>query len=437
MNRRSGRSVRVAICLAMLVVTAAACVAEQTASSPNGTQSPTLPSASSFGPTPSAGGPGVSPLPSERPRTSASPAPDPSRFPDPAAGIRAHALGRLTGNWIFVGKQVPYPHNIWAEVQIWALPLEAGTPRLAFAYDVSLGGIPEAIFDNTPYLRRQFSPDGTRIVVSVGGELRVVDITSGQVRPLGVSGYFPAWSKDGSRIAFVFFLPAGQVSVPEEAIGVVRADGGPVTDIAHVGYSRQTVEWSPDGSMVLVAQADGIALVDASNGRLIRRLTAVASNGSSFAYWRGATPQIAAATGGCDAAQTTTVIGLDDATTPERTLLDTGEHCPTLSIQDPRWNPVIANELLFVATRANPGAMPNEYRVHLLDTGSGRDTTLGLSAYEATWTWDGAAIAYVAKSATGFYGDSVRIWRRDGGGERVLLTDTQNASFFSIASLSY
>jgi len=131
------------------------------------------------------------------------------------------------------------------------------------------------------------------------------------------------------------------------------------------------------------------------------------------------------------------MIGLDDATTPGRTLLDTGEQCPALSIQDPRWNPVTANELVYVATRAAPGRMPNEFRVHLLDTGSGRDTTLGLSAYEATWTWDGAAIAYLAKSSTGFFGDSVRVWRRDGSGERVLLTDSENASLFSIASLSY
>jgi hypothetical protein len=332
---------------------------------------------------------------------------------------------------------VPYPHLIWAEVQIWAIPLEAGTPRLAFAYDVSLGGVPEAIFDNTPYLRRQFSPDGTRVVVSVGGELMVVDITTGQVRSLGVSGFFPSWSKDGSRIAFVFFLPVDQIVPPEEAIGVIPVNGGPVKEIARVGYSRQAVEWSPDGSMVLVAQTGGMAVVDAASGRLIRRLTAVASYGSSFAHWRGATPQIAGATGGCDPSQNTMVISLVDATAPVRTLLDTGERCPALAIQDPRWNPVAANELLYVATRANPGAMPSEYRVHLLDAASGRDTMLGLSAYEATWTWDGAAIAYVAKSATGFFGDSVRLWRRDGSGERTLLTDTENASLFSIASLSY
>jgi len=81
--------------------------------------------------------------------------------------------------------------------------------------------------------------------------------------------------------------------------------------------------------------------------------------------------------------------------------------------------------------------MPNEYRAHLLNVRSGRDTTLPFDAYEATWTWDGSAIAYLARAATGFYADSVRVWRRDGTGDRVLQTDKENPTFFSIASVSY
>ena len=357
-----------------------------------------------------------------------------SASPDPASGIRANALGKLTGNWIFVGKQVPYPHNIWAEVQIWAIPLDAGEPRLAFTYDVSLGGIPEAIFDNTPYLRRQFSPDGTRMVVSVAGQLMVVDIATGQVRPLGVPGYFPAWSKDGSQIAFVFYVPFDQVTPPEEAIFAISPSGGPVKELARVGYARQAVEWSPDGSTVIVATMDGIALVDAGSGRVVRHLPETAAN-RSFASWRAATPQIVIAAGACDQTSTA-LIGLDDARASERTFLDTGERCPALTTQDPRWNPVSRDELLYVATRASSGGMPYEFRAHIFNTASGRDTTLPLDAYEATWTWAGDAVAYLRK-AGGFYGDSVRVWRRDGSGERVLLTDTENTSFFSIASLGY
>ena len=45
-----------------------------------------------------------------------------------------------------------------------------------------------------------------------------------------------------------------------------------------------------------------------------------------------------------------------------------------------------------------------------------------LSGYEATWTWDGSAIAYVSYA---------------GSGERALLTAPGDESFFSIASLNY
>ena len=433
MKRRPRLSLPV-VAIGLLAILAAGCAPDQSAGS-SPTQS-TIPAPLS--PTP-ANEPRPSGSPSPEPRPSATTAPatseSPSRTPGPAGEIRANALGKLTGNWIFVGKQVPYPHNIWAEVQIWAIPLDTGAPRLAFAYDVSLGGIPEAIFDTTPYLRRQFSPDGTRMVISVGGRLVVVDIVSGQARPLGVSGYFPAWSKDGSQIAFVDFLPFDQVVPPLEAIFVVSSAGGAVRELARVGYARQAVEWSPDGSTVIVAAQEGIALVDAGTGRVVRRLAETAAY-RAFAIWRAAVPQIAIATGACDGTSTA-LIGLDDAAGSERTVLDTKERCPPLTVQDPRWNPASLDELLYVATRATAGAMPNEYRTHLLNVRSGRDTTLPFDAYEATWTWDGSAIAYLARAATGFYADSVRVWRRNGTGDRVLQTDKENPTFFSIASVSY
>ena len=380
--------------------------------------------------TPEVVGPTASPSPASFPSPTTTP-----RRAHPDEGVRPHALGTLAGDWIFVAKQVPYPDNIWAELQIWAIPLDSGRPRIALAYDVSLGGIPEAIFDIAPHLHRQFSPDGTRVVVSVNGALVVVDLQTGARQPLGVSGYFPAWSKDGSKIAYVSYLPFAQVVPPEQAIFVVSAGGGPEREIARIGYGGQAVEWSPDGSKVIVALQDGIALVDVASGRVLQRLTDLAS-GVSFASWRSATPQIAMATGRCD--QTSTkLVGLDDAGAPERTLLDMGEPCPTLRVGDPRWNPASRAELLYVATRANLGAMPHEYRAHILNTTSGRDTTLPFDAYEATWTWQGDSVVYVRRAATGFFGDSVRVWRRDGTGERVLFEDTADPRLFGIASLRY
>jgi Tol biopolymer transport system component len=256
------------------------------------------------------------------------------------------------------------------------------------------------------------------------------------VTPLGTQGYFPAWSKDGSRIAFVFYLPVDQVVPPEEAIGVIPATGGPVTQLANVGYSRQSVEWSPSGSLMMVAEPGRTTIIDAANGRVIRVIPEIASSGSSFAHWRSAASQIVVSTGTCDGT-TTKLITLADASEPYVTQLDTGKRCPELSIHDPRWSPARATELLYVATRAEQGRMPSEYRAHVLDTYSGTDMALPFDVYEATWTWDGERIAFVtAKEQRGF-GDALALAGRDGTGSRILMRAAGDDFFFSVASLSY
>ena len=385
--------------------------------------------------------PSASSTPRVEPTATASLTPTATPLPSPTGevqrtGIRTNPLGRLSGNWIFVGKQVPGPHSITAEVQVWAIPLDGGTPKFAFGYDVSLGGAPEAIFDNTPYLRRQFSPDGTRVVVSAGGQLVVVDLPTGRVTPLGTQGFYPAWSKDGSRIAFLYELPVDQVVPPEEAIGVIPATGGPVRELAKVGYSRQSVEWSPTGSMVMVAEPDRTTIIDTATGDVVRVIPEMAARGSSFAHWRLTGPQVVLAVGTCDRTNTK-IVTMADANQPSVTQLDTGKRCPDLSIRDPRWSPVGTSELLYLATRAAPGLMPSEYRAHVLNTFSGTDVTLPFSPYEATWTWDGAQIAYIASGPAFGFGNSIRLWRRDGTGERELMRGADGEPFFSLASLSY
>lgn len=351
-----------------------------------------------------------------------------------STGVRANALGTLTGDWLFVGKQVPgvlYSRS----VQIWAIPLQGGVPKLAFTYDVSSAGSPEGIRDNTPYLRRQFSPDGTQVVVTVNGQLVVVDLRTGQTRALGVDGAFPSWSKDGSRIAFLYQLPVGAVVPPEGAIGVVPAAGGSVKQMAVVGYGRQSVEWSPDGSMMMLTQPDGIAIVEVTSGRVVRRIAEISEAGSSFVHWRTKAPQLAISVTGCERA-TTKVIALDRATSAPRILVDTGERCAPLNLRDPRWNPA-GDEVLYVSARGAVGAMPNEYRTHVVEASSGKVTLLPVLAWEATWTWDGAQIAYIARGADFSYGNAVRLWRRDGTGDRELLRAGDGETFFSLASLSY
>ena len=103
----------------------------------------------------------------------------PSPVVSTTAAITANALGLLSGNWIFFPQWVPNGLSTRARVEIWGIAPN-DQQRLAFSYEVSLGGVPEAMIDNAPYLRRQFSPDGRQVVVSTTSDgLVVVDLVSG------------------------------------------------------------------------------------------------------------------------------------------------------------------------------------------------------------------------------------------------------------------
>ena len=349
--------------------------------------------------------------------------------PTTVAGVRANALGALTGNWIFAAKQVfdlPQP-----EIQIWAIAIAGGTPKLAVSYDVPSGGALEASVDHAPYLRRMFSPDGRQLIVSVNGRLVVLDLPSGTANALAATGVFPSWSRDGSRIAFLIPVPNPRAVGPDLDVAVVAADGGTVRKIARLDHGAQSVEWSPDGAFVLVPQQAGVAIVEVASGRTVRTLNLIAGPAPSFTHWHTGTPEVALTLFGC--VDFKSLASLDAVAAPIRTLVESparGDQC--LLAHDPRWNPA-ANELLYVASRM----MDLCCLVHVLDIASGKDATLPVEAYQATWSADGAQIVYITPSRGAPYGDAVRIWSRDGRRERTILVATGFERIFSVASLAY
>jgi Tol biopolymer transport system component len=83
-----------------------------------------------------------------------------------------------------------------------------------------------------------FSPDGTRLVYLTPGGFAVIPIAGGAPMRLPSEGrdyWAPAWSPDGSKIAFVV----------DEKIMVVTADGSPVV---HPVSAVSAFRWAPDGS---------------------------------------------------------------------------------------------------------------------------------------------------------------------------------------------
>ena len=364
---------------------------------------------------------------------------------EPLPNIHTTALGQVTGNWLFYGVRIPRPERNRIEVQIVAVPVGGGAAKIVVAFDAPSGGAPEGIFDSTPYLRRQFSPDGRRMVLSIDGQLVVIDLVTGQAKPLGVQGFYPSWSRDGSQIAFVFEKPVADVVPPPEAIGVVPAAGGSPRELTVVGWVRHSVEWSPDGSRIFFSHNYGVAdaTLDATMEITSGRITPIPTSGFSpvpfYVHWRVGSPELAIAYHSCvggdlgsGSTPSARIVGIDEGTGSVRTLVDVAEPCE-VQLRDPRWNPAVADELLYVAARAN------DFETHALNIATGSDTRLPISAYEATWTWDGSAVAYLAKSPGSSFGSALRVWKRDGSGETELrrATGPIGESFFSIASVSY
>lgn len=365
------------------------------------------------------------------------PAPTPS--PSPAAeslpNVHTTALGEVTGNWLFYDVQIPRPERNGVEVQIVAVPAGGGAATTVVAFD---GGQKEGD------LRRQFSPDGRRMVLSINGQLVVIDLVTGQAKPLGVQGIYPSWSRDGSQIAFAFINP--EPSHPGYAfpvIGVVPAAGGSPRALASVQSDAHSVEWSPDGSQIFVYYpplgpcncVGAHVTMEVASGRIGPTQIAWVSG----AHWRVGSPELAVLIQTCGQPADERIVGIDVRTGRERTLVDVTDQCTEVELRDPRWNPAVANELLYVAKRGRPEAAAHDWEAHVVNISTGQDTRLPISAYEATWTWDGSAVAYVAKSPGSgcCFGSAVRVWRRDGSGETELRRATGGEAFFSIASVNY
>jgi len=153
--------------------------------------------------------------------------------------------------------------------ELWAIEENGTERRISLEPEGSVNGV-------------SWSPDGDRMAVSIevnsgteGGQfhLYVANADGDQARRLtdGISDRLPAWSPDGSTIAFTRDLSDG-----EQEIFAVHAEGGEVAQLTDTDGSNLEPTWSPDGSrLAFTSTRDGngnseIYVMDADGSDPIR-----------------------------------------------------------------------------------------------------------------------------------------------------------------------
>jgi Tol biopolymer transport system component len=99
-----------------------------------------------------------------------------------------------------------------------------------------------------------WSPDGTTILVRSDREAHAMiyryDVASGELEPFLEDAYNPAWSPDGSMVAFVAFRRDERENLD---LFVVNADGSDRRRVVDTGFDDFFPVWSPDGRRLAFA----------------------------------------------------------------------------------------------------------------------------------------------------------------------------------------
>jgi Tol biopolymer transport system component len=231
----------------------------------------------------------------------------------------------------------------------------------------------------------------------------------GQQVNLG-TGHHPAYSPDGSRIAFVRFP-----GFRRGHIWTMAADGTGRTEVTTGPHFDSAPSWSPDGTRIVFSRSRSGFRADiftvAASQPLSDPVPVTETSGNEFdTEWSPDGSRIAFGVDICTPAMCNLHIGVVDVDGAHYTLLTPGDATDV----DPNWSPD-SSTLIFASDRR--GASILDLDLYTIPAAGGEPARITAAAgmavnREPIWSPDGTHIAYVHQSAAGAV--TIRRARADG-----------------------
>jgi len=376
--------------------------------------------------------------------------------PSPVSGVATFPLGPLRGQIAWVTRTSlaaagsREQRAVW-DYELWALPLDGSTPRLAVRYQS--GFRMQNTFDvrDTNILRRQLSPDGRRVLLSVATganganqELRIINLETGAISvpfPTGARvDVDAAWSPDGTRIAFVRREAAvGRVAFGDLWVANVDGSGARMLKAGGQASPLRLWGWLPDSQHIAFDPVNFehayLAVLD-MNG--VASPQGYEVNSVDPASWRNGSPALAAGINVSGNVLDHFQIAISDAPDqrPQQIVADvtTSPNDNTITgVRDPRWDPSGSRTLIYVEDGTQGSFVIVDLDARTTKRVSGR-------VARADWLPNGEAIVSLEEHPS-TAPRSVYVWERDGrlrkSGLFVEATPTTPYTLTDLAARSY